>query len=113
MIENPPKTPPHQINELGGNPQQSDREFRAMKWAMDAMTIAKASTDYIKDLDMRVRNAAQAHADALVSPDMLGYGDVLTTTGPAGFAQPPIKMEAAAETMARTLAEAARAEIAS
>ena len=39
---------------------QSDREFRAMKWSMDAMTIAKGATDYVKDLDMRLRNAAQA-----------------------------------------------------
>merc|ERR1719171_2592979 len=50
---------------MPGKPQQSDREFRAMKWAMDAMTIAKSATDYVKDLDSRLRNAAQAHANAL------------------------------------------------
>merc|ERR1719162_102883 len=34
-------------------PQQSDREYRAMKWAQDAMTIANHATAYVKDLDNR------------------------------------------------------------
>jgi carbonic anhydrase len=58
----PTAAPPVQ---MPGKPQQSDREFRAMKWAMDAMTIAKSATDYVKDLDSRLRSAAQAHANAL------------------------------------------------
>jgi len=64
VLEDPPKTVQATMP-IGGDPQQSDREFRAMKWSMDAMTIAKGATDYIKDLDQRLRNAAQAHAEAL------------------------------------------------
>merc|ERR1719163_2735139 len=63
-LEEPPLLPPPVVH-IPGKPQQSDREFRAMKWAMDAMTIAKSATDYVKDLDSRLRSAAQAHANAL------------------------------------------------
>lgn len=46
-------------------PSHSDREFRAMKWAKDALRMARSATDYIKDLDYRLRAAATAHAAAL------------------------------------------------
>jgi len=106
--------------QLPGRPQQSDREFRAMKWAMDAMTIAKSSTDYIKDLDTRLRNAALAHAEALAAPiEPLGEAGAM---GPGGAGAAPgmkgaaggygeVHMEKTAETMARALADAARSEI--
>merc|ERR1719359_2165481 len=119
MIENPPKTPPHQINELGGNPQQSDREFRAMKFAMVIASIAKGATDYIKDLDMRVRNAAEAHAEALApGPEPLGgMSDDMHGAKPGAAGMPgmpggnQVEMQGAAEEMARTLAEAAHEKV--
>lgn len=121
---------------MPGKPQQSDREFRAMKWAMDAMTIARSATDYVKDLDGRLRNAAQAHANALapqIEPLMV-HGKVIevgnagqqalanaeahvaggvVAPGVAGVpaGQTPAEMQKTAETMARTLATAAREEI--
>lgn len=124
---------------LPGKPQQSDREFRAMKWAMDAMVIAKSATDYVKDLDNRLRNAAQAHANALAPQlePLKVHGQVITVGGSAavanasmmragmyppgmgptlqpgmgGYTQSPLEMQKTAETMARTLASAARQEI--
>merc|ERR1719378_1097889 len=62
--EEPPLQAPQMSIPVGPNPR-TDREFRAMKWAKDALNIAKSATDYIKDLDFRLRNAAQAHANAL------------------------------------------------
>lgn len=115
---------------MPGKPQQSDREFRAMKWAMDAMVIAKSATDYVKDLDSRLRNAAQAHANALAPqleplmgpngqvvqvggtrPPMPGMNGMPTLMPPAPLPPSPLQMQKTAETMARTLADAARQEI--
>merc|ERR1719263_911130 len=118
---------------MPGRPQQSDRECRAMKWAMDAMVIAKSATDYVKDLDSRLRNAAQAHANALapqlepltVNGQVIVAGNAANDAvaaaesavaagkaGPAGgAAMQPLEMQKTAETMARTLANAAREEI--
>merc|ERR550537_957167 len=110
---------------MPGHPQQSDREFRAMKWAMDAMTIAKSATDYVKDLDSRLRSAAQAHANALAPQlePLTVNGQVVVPSGAAaaaaasanglptvapgvGKAMSPMQMQNTAETMARTLASA-------
>merc|ERR1719240_2330472 len=62
--EDPPPKAPEMSIPLGPNPR-TDREFRAMKWAKDALKMAKSATDYIKDLDFRLRSAAKAHAEAL------------------------------------------------
>jgi len=115
---------------MPGKPQQSDREFRAMAWAMDAMTIAKSATDYVKDLDSRMRSAAQAHANALapqleplmVNGQVVVAGHSAEAAQASGLAVPgmtpggaramsPMEMQNTAETMARTLATAAREEI--
>jgi carbonic anhydrase len=116
---------------LPGKPQQSDREFRAMKWAMDAMVIAKSATDYVKDLDQRVRSAADAHARALApqppengqvaqlppNPNDQLYRAVYPVVQQPGYQQQahnhqsPLEMQKTAEEMARTLATAAREEI--
>lgn len=119
---------------LPGKPQQSDREFRAMKWAMDAMVIAKSATDYVKDLDQRMRSAADAHAKALAPSlePLKVNGQVVVQPGtnsnqqlypavypavqrpgvyPGRVHQSPLEMQKTAETMARTLATAAREEI--
>jgi len=131
-LEEPPLVPAPVVH-MPGQPQQSDREFRAMKWAMDAMTIAKSATDYVKDLDSRLRNAAQAHANALAPQlePLTVHGKVIVAgnaandavaaaesavaagkAGPAGgAAMQPLEMQKTAETMARTLANAAREEI--
>lgn len=110
----PAQTPGVPHMDSFGSPQQSDREFRAMKWAMDAMTIAKASSDYIKDLDMRMRNAASAHAEALAPAlePLSPSGDPLLpgVTTPFPNAD-PVEMEATAKAMAKTLAETAREAI--
>jgi len=120
-LEDPPKAARADVS-MPGNPQQTDREFRAMKWAMDAMTIAKGSVNYIKDLDQRMRNAAQAHADALapgleplnIDGKLMGPGGtpgVGAPPPPVMQVAPPIPMENVAQAMTAALAEAARAEV--
>lgn len=116
VLEDPPKTPDRQ-QQVPGNPQQSDREFRAMKWAMDSLVIARQSSNYIKDLDNRMRRSAEAHAEALNSPFVMDPAD----TEKAGPKQPvesqeiptrqEINMEAAAQQMAGMLAKVAREEV--
>jgi len=115
IIEDLPP-PPGPVASMAGSPQASDREFRAMKWAMDAMTIAKSSTDYVKDLDQRLRKAAEAHANALAIREeplkvqgQVGGG--LDAPGEVGNLNSPLQMQATARQMARTLAKAAREEI--
>jgi len=128
-LEDPPKQSRPDVP-MPGSPQQSDREFRAMKWSMDAMTIAKGATNYIKDLDTRMRNAAQAHADALASRldpltidgKLLGPGGTPSVANGRTFKMAdsplptfqmagPIPMENVAQSMAGALAEAARGEV--
>lgn len=115
IIEDLPP-PPGPEASLAGSPQASDREFRAMKWAMDAMTIAKSSTDYVKDLDQRLRRAAEAHANALAIRDeplkvkgQVGAG--LAAPGMVRNLSSPMQMKETARHMARSLAKAAREEI--
>merc|ERR1719161_3373557 len=67
--EEPPLTAPEMAIPLGPNPR-TDREFRAMKWAKDALAIAQHSQNYVRDLDQRLRNAAIAHANAL-APELM------------------------------------------
>jgi len=102
-----------------GPPMHNEREFRAMKWSMDAMNIAEGATKYIKDLDTRLRNAASAHAEAMsaVLPPM----DALSPAGEYPVAaQPsvsqynkasPIQMDETAKAMAQSLANTAREQI--
>lgn len=111
--EEPPLTAPEQAIPLGPNPR-TDREFRAMKWAKDALAIAQHSQNYIRDLDTRLRSAAIAHANAL-APDLMpesvknGEGAVPASepTGPA-----PIDIAKTAESMAKSISEAAKEAIA-
>jgi|Transcript_85781 carbonic anhydrase len=102
-------TAPH-----AGRPEHTEREMQAMNWAVNAMTVAKESTDYVKDLDDRLRNAAQAHAKALtplLAPpkglDALTNDAPTTTTFNAGvqYVLGKIKMEDTAKTMTRTLVQ--------
>jgi carbonic anhydrase len=111
--EEPPPEPPVPSIPIGPNPR-TDREFRAMKWAKDALEVATGATNYIKDLDQRLRKAALAHARAL-APDL---ADMISTpapptaapTGPGGPSASDI--EATASHMAKTISEAAGEAIA-
>jgi hypothetical protein len=115
---------------LQGN-QKTNREDRAMRWAKDAMTIARTATNYVKDLDSRLRTAAQAHANALapqIEPLVIG-GQLIAPADAveqseraANQSAVPVpsslnymmgraEMEKTAQTMARTLADEARKEI--
>lgn len=112
--EEPPPTPPIPSIPIGPNPR-TDREFRAMKWAKDALTVATSATDYIKDLDQRLRRAALAHARAL-APDLTDMVEpavaptAAPNTGPAGPSA--MDIEATAAHMATSINEAAGTAIA-
>merc|ERR1719158_459319 len=106
----PPPAAPLPPMPAGPNPH-TDRSFRAMKWAKDALKIAKASTDYIRDLDMRLRNAAEAHANAL-APDLMHARAMAGTPPPPVHPVGPIDMAKTAATMAGALATAAQNAIA-
>jgi len=110
VMEEPPPRQLENSIPLGPNPR-TDREFRAMKWAKDALKIAKSATDYIKDLDMRLRGAAQAHANALAPKLMPVY-----TATPAPFVDQskstqPVDIAKIAQSMANTIAQAAKESI--
>jgi len=105
----PPPAAPKPQMPSGPNPA-TDRSYRAMKWAKDALKIAKASTDYIRDLDIRLRNAAEAHANAL-APDLMHARDMALTTPPPVVQVTPIDMAKTSESMANALAKQAAAAI--
>jgi len=46
-------------------PPPQGRQARAEQWAEDALRIARASADYVRDLDRRLHSAAEAHARVL------------------------------------------------
>merc|ERR1719172_585383 len=111
--EDPPPKAPEMSIPLGPNPR-TDREFRAMKWAKDALEVATGATNYIRDLDQRLRKAALAHARAL-APDLTGMistpaPPTAAPTGPGGPSASDI--EATASHMAKTISEAAGEAIA-
>merc|ERR1719421_2057490 len=108
--DRPPPSPPEPQIPAGPNPH-TDRSFRAMKWAKDALKIAKASTDYIRDLDIRLRNAAEAHAEAL-APDLMHARAMAATSPPPTHNVGPIDMAKTAAAMAGALATAAQNAIA-
>merc|ERR1719460_2511279 len=112
--EEPPPEPPVPSIPIGPNPR-TDREFRAMKWAKDALTVATSATDYIKDLDQRLRKAALAHARAL-APDLTDMVQPAAppTAAPTGMPGGPNAMdiEKTAAHMAQSINEAASSAIA-
>jgi len=107
--DTPPPAAPKPPMPSGPNPA-TDRSFRAMKWAKDALKIAKASTDYIRDLDIRLRNAAEAHANAL-APDIMHARAMAGTPPPPMHPVGPIDMAKTATSMANALAKQAAAAI--
>merc|ERR1719478_1497376 len=112
--EEPPPTPPVPSIPIGPNPR-TDREFRAMKWAKDALTVATSATDYIKDLDQRLRKAALAHARDLTDMVQPAAPPTASPTGmPGGMPGGPSAMdiEKTAAHMAQSINEAASSAIA-
>merc|ERR1719378_1254734 len=106
--EEPPLQAPQMSIPIGPNPR-TDREFRAMKWAKDALNIAQASTAYVRDLDTRLRNAAIAHANALapdLMPEHVKAGAPPPGAGPEGTK--PIDIAKTAEGMTDAIAKAAK-----
>jgi len=119
MLEDLPPTAAPSVPSFG-EPEESDREFQAMKWAMDAMKISKGATDYIKDLDNRLRNAAEAHSEALAPGlEPLNPAAHVVAVGSAEAEQArmqnaleaQVAMQDTAKTMAKKLAEVAREEV--
>jgi len=109
--EEPPLTAPEMAIPLGPNPR-TDREFRAMKWAKDALAIAQHSQNYVRDLDTRLRNAAIAHANALapdLMPEHVKAGAPPPGAGPEGTK--PIDIAKTAEGMTDAIAKAAKEAI--
>merc|ERR1719265_193413 len=76
-----------------------DREFQAMKWARDALRVAKTSSDYVNNLDNRLQRASRAHVNALV-PEL----NLIPTTAP-----PVVVKEMSQTDMANTAAQMAKA----
>jgi len=88
-----------------------DPGFTSMRWAKDALRISVSASDYIQDLDRRVRNAAQAHSNAL-SPQ---YSTtlIMTTTPFMYTATMNLNPESVAKSMAATISAAAKDAVAS
>jgi hypothetical protein len=62
--EEPPlKADVYNIKSDGTNPV-TERELRAMRWSQRALTIANEATLHAKELDERMRQAAEAHLEA-------------------------------------------------
>merc|ERR1719498_1562659 len=57
----PTSSPPHE--------QVSGKEEKYVTMAKDAITIAKAASDYAKDLDWRLQAGATAHLKAMEAED--------------------------------------------
>merc|ERR1719498_1154293 len=81
---------------------KTDREYRAMKWGKDALKIAKSSLDYIKDLDTRLKNAADVRKEVYTQP--LG----VTTPPPTTTPGVPLDVLNTAAQMAKGIQEAAQ-----
>lgn len=108
--ERPEIPPPDPAIPIGPNPRL-DNEKRAMEWAQNSLATAKAARDYVNDLDSRMQAAAIAHANAL-APDLMPEnvakkGAFKTTTPPP----PVLDMEKQAESMAKSIATAAKEAI--
>merc|ERR1719389_636967 len=81
-----------------------------MKWAKDALEGGTGATNYIKDLDQRLRKAARALAPDLTDMISTPAPPTAAPTGPGGPSASDI--EATASHMAKTISEAAGQAIA-
>ena len=83
---------------------KTDKEYRAMTWAKDALKIAKSPVDYVQDLDKRLRTAAEIRSAILSQP----LPSAMTTPMPVSTTPPPYDLAKAVATMAASIAEAAK-----
>eukprot|EP00443_Scrippsiella_acuminata_P119972 CAMPEP_0115626940 /NCGR_PEP_ID=MMETSP0272-20121206/28607_1 /TAXON_ID=71861 /ORGANISM="Scrippsiella trochoidea, Strain CCMP3099" /LENGTH=386 /DNA_ID=CAMNT_0003063319 /DNA_START=13 /DNA_END=1173 /DNA_ORIENTATION=+ len=72
VLELAPSIPYDPAEAVQSGSMQTDREYRSMKWAKDALRIATASLDYVRNLDQRLHGAAQASSAALRPGSVLG-----------------------------------------
>lgn len=94
------------------------REARAEGWAKDALSIARASADYVRDLDRRIHSAAEAHAGILAPTPFeqapaQGDGSNLSAFPMPGGRQGPLPArgaggEQAAQALGASIAAAAK-----
>lgn len=90
-----------------GQSGQTDREIRALKWAKDALHIARSSSNYVADLDSRLQNAAQAHMQVFEpQPILPGMGPAPAPAGPPTVS--PMELAKSTEALAASISEAAR-----
>lgn len=91
-----------------GSFPRTDREFQAMKWARDALRVAKTSSDYVNKLDNRLQRASTAHVNALV-PEL----HLVPTAPPKVIVKEMSQTDMArtAATLAKAVAQAAKEAI--
>merc|ERR1719213_1247230 len=78
--EPPLKADVYKVNTEGTNPI-TERELRAMKWSQRALKVAEEATMHTKDLDERLRRAAEAHLEAQQGTKGGDGGDLHITYG--------------------------------
>jgi len=88
---------------------RADRQYRSMKWAKDALTVATSSLDYVRNLDQRLHYVSQASAVNL-KPHLIGLFPA--PSGPPAPAPAPCTAEQAAMAMAASIAQATREAVA-
>lgn len=98
--EEPPPlvTPPPGMSFPTPTPFPVDRAGRAMQPAVEALKMAKASTDYMANLDGRLQKAAKAHAAIANKP--LGTPTVFTPPAPVYGSAVPLDIAATAHQIA-------------
>jgi len=96
-----PATRPVTISPPVGPPWGFDdgRESRYEDYAKDAVTIAKAASDYARDLDSRLSHAAVVHAKVLTAD-----GPSAAATTPQPYPVPPLDQIWAANAIAKRVA---------
>lgn len=85
---------------------RAGREFKAMRYAKDALKLSKVASDYLYNMDTRMQKAARAHVDAL-APDM-GVAPATPAPGVAPRQMSSVDMTKTAAIMAKAIAQAAK-----
>jgi len=104
MVEPLSITPGPSVGDLESRSFKSDREIRAMKWALEAFDAVDKATDYISDVDVRLRKTALEHVKELERKRERGVKDTMKPNLAIKTRLPPVPMEKTAKVMARTLA---------
>lgn len=93
---------------IAKNAARSDRDYRSMKWAKDALTISTYALDYVRNLDQRMHAAAQNSAVNL-APHIVNVGP-LPLPAPAPAPAPATASQLAAA-VAASITQATRAAV--